>query len=1247
MPVGSILTAKENAAAVQPLLLATITFADGSIRRLSSHDLSGAAQYGGNTYLPRVLNQEIAASQALAENGIDIPATVNLKLADPDYYLWTIDERAKGFKGSELVLTLVFRDVSANEYSSDSRVIFRGVCKEPGGKLPTHDGKVLTVGYVSRLMMNDITLPVIRVQKNCPWVFPRTLAERQAGADDPKSDFYRCGYSPDATGGNARGNLNGGSAFTSCNYSKADCVSRGMYTTDSVARVTGRFGGIQWAPLEAAHVRSYVTRKWETVRNPGNEARYGDRVPLLWGTARIEPLVLNQITDGNYTRFEALLHFGVTDYVHEVVVNGYLIPHTYDDSQFTEVPPGVTGRTQALQGGWWKTTNRGDRDGSPTNDAGFNDGSGVPQGDPYGSYAGIEVVVPRKVADAGSSPHVSVLCRKGVANPATQLAEVLEDWTAWDAATLNASSFTTAASLADVAINYTNEYGGSTTRPRFTSALNLRQPESAAEVIRGLRNAGRFLLTVDSDGKLYLRLKGTLADQQPSAVTGSNYVTAVSSKRATASGVPDGTVANGYVAYRFDETNVIGMVKPSVRAAGNRYSTSFQNEANRYATDAFSPVDVEDVQRMDQEIPAQFAVRGVTSYDQLTRLVATYSAEALRGNSRGDTGGSLLFEFEASFRCLHLSVGDICMLNWELLGLTNQLVRVERIQPETNFEKARLVCSWHSDDWYLDSYGQVREGRSAQNPRNRLARPSFAWMPNAEQPPVGDAIFERSRWTFQLAQRYDEGASAPLAKIKIRGTQIVNDVTAKPLPPSVPLQGVTASTGGTIGGGRTVYIALVAKDSAGKLSGPSRVVPVGIPSGTNTNTAGVQSIEWDAGTSGYVVYAGFDPNALAKQTESIGTPSSVTLTDLLIASSGMPDTEADRFRVKVWREWHGGGWGAEVTARTSTTITVSVPGAGFTANEWAGYVLSWLGRVGSSNLPVANWAVASNTTDTVTISGPDPTAIGLAVGDVVVLRSKPTWATDGTGTHLLDTGWTNILAPSGLTAGEEEGRTLRIFAGTGAGLKLPIKGNTSEKIYVDSPVALDSTTRYVVEHEATVATVESKRIANGDATAEVEIEVDVPNGLAETYMVQVFTLDGGDNESLDSNSPARDIYLFGAAPNPATLAAADGYFEMVTTAGAVTPDLADGLNQQESMAADVTVNNPTYTGGTIEPGMWLKLKFKQDATGGRRITWDTEYIGLANEDPDLSPDTYSLYEFVRNTSNKWELHSSAKGRSIT
>jgi hypothetical protein len=93
---------------------------------------------------------------------------------------------------------------------------------------------------------------------------------------------------------------------------------------------------------------------------------------------------------------------------------------------------------------------------------------------------------------------------------------------------------------------------------------------------------------------------------------------------------------------------------------------------------------------------------------------------------------------------------------------------------------------------------------------------------------------------------------------------------------------------------------------------------------------------------------------------------------------------------------------------------------------------------------------------------------------------------------------------------------------------------------------------------------------------------------------------------------------------------------MTITAGAVTPDLADGLNQKVTMTANLTVNAPINSGGTIDPGVYLNLKFIQDATGGRSVTWNAIYKGMANEQPSPNPSTYSKFQTTFDGTD-WEL----------
>ena len=90
MPVGTIHTAKEQALSFQPLLLATFTFPDGAVLRLATHGLrtaDGGFPYAGNDYLPRILNQDIAAVQALSDGGVDVAPRVTLALNDADGFL--------------------------------------------------------------------------------------------------------------------------------------------------------------------------------------------------------------------------------------------------------------------------------------------------------------------------------------------------------------------------------------------------------------------------------------------------------------------------------------------------------------------------------------------------------------------------------------------------------------------------------------------------------------------------------------------------------------------------------------------------------------------------------------------------------------------------------------------------------------------------------------------------------------------------------------------------------------------------------------------------------------------------------------------------------------------------------------------------------------------------------------------------------------------------------------------------------
>src|SRR5665213_4236093 len=131
MPLSDCLTLKELAAAYQPLVLAQFVLPGGAVLRASSHSLSvaeGGPQYNSQNWTGRILNYDMTASQVLADQGIDSPPSVTVKLADPDRVMYREYEQAIGFKGAALTLILVFWNAGTTDFSSDSIVKFTGKC---------------------------------------------------------------------------------------------------------------------------------------------------------------------------------------------------------------------------------------------------------------------------------------------------------------------------------------------------------------------------------------------------------------------------------------------------------------------------------------------------------------------------------------------------------------------------------------------------------------------------------------------------------------------------------------------------------------------------------------------------------------------------------------------------------------------------------------------------------------------------------------------------------------------------------------------------------------------------------------------------------------------------------------------------------------------------------------------------------------------------------------------------------------
>lgn len=1212
MALTTINGAKDLEAACQPLHLVTITFPDGSVRRLSTHPLNsaqGGYTYGGNSYEGCILDVQLGALQGFDQGGIDIYPRASLTLADADKTLLINDERAKGFRGATMDITFVLWDAGTSTFSSDSIKLFSGVCDAAQAKRDN-----LIVSATSRFDLQRRYLPNAVISRRCPLLNPATAAQRTEAAN-PDSPFYLCGETRSTA------------VAAPCSYTNETCTQ------------PNRRANITWDPPAGSRSREYTSGQWLNITNNPNDAKYGDVIPVVYGTAWVDAKVVNVVGDGNSTRGEALVSFGEIDNILRVVVNDVeLQPANSIDGATNYIV-----RDPLLR---YNTINKGDRDGSPNLDNPYNGA-----GDPYGNIAAILWVVPRRVADPSSTPRVRVLVR-GLKvrvysdavtysttyseNPAWVLADLLVK-AGLTYADLEMQTWVDAAATAAVSINYTDQYGATASHARAACSLVIGQRISAADVVRKVRQgAGLDLVPNSGNGKLQVFYRGTLASQS-SAVNGSNDNSPVSSKSLA------GVTTNGYVAYNFNKVirGSLELLTAPNQSSPNKIYTTFVNAERDWQQDSLSLTDTLALALIDREVAQPWDTLGINSLDQCKRYGRRYLAEQNRCNARSDAGGSEIYRFQHGMGTVRVRAGHICKLSDTQYGLSNILVRILQIRPSKNHEIVEFIVLRHDDNFYVDTYGQEADVKEVPQYRNRLERPAYPWAPYYLQPNASDPLYNSTEWTFGVTEEHETAADGTsIARVRVRGLQPVNIFSESLSAPVAKRQGTTASTGGTIlGSGRAYYLCVCAKDGSNRYSPPSITCEVIVSAVSNTNTITIPVSKWPTGSTGYAVFCGDTPNLLTFHGSGVGTPSTITLTAFRYRDIGCPDVEFDRMRVKVKRVVHSGLFGIAITSVGTNTITIS--GAGFTTNEWANYDCSIIAKADGTELPVLNFRVSSNTATVLTVS-PNPATAGVAAGDVLVMRSKPSAVgTDADGRYITDPKWANSLTGSGMTTDAEVGMLFRILSGAGRGATFRIRKNSATTVWLDGDsdqlAALDTTTRYIIEEPTWQVIQDSDQLNNAELSGEFDMGVEVSNYKRQTLLVAPFTVDGGDNESFDSLTPMREIYIFGDGG-----ATVDGYHEY-DGATVVVPDLANGVVAEIYLdRASTTIGDPIYTGGTLTAGQRLTIILLRDSaasTTSRDVVWHANFLLSNAFQVDQTPDTQSTLPFRLQPDGKWVLES--------
>lgn len=926
---------KELEVTETPLLLFECQDSSGAIERWSTHKV----EYNGQTYQARVLRNNLFEIKAGSEDGVDLVSKLSVTLANADSRFSEI-ERNTGWKGARLTVRFVFFNLGSGNAATTDRVLFRGIANAPEEITES----TLRLSFSSRNGLQRMLLPTVRVQRRCPWVFPATQTQRteaaQGGEQGKYSIFYGCGYAPDVEGG--CGNLNGTEPFTTCDYTKTSCEQRGMFRADSAERATRRFGGVEFVPPTIS-VRSYGEKSWHSSGAVENEGRYNDFVPQVYGTAWYTPPIVFARNDGNLTHLEVLLGSGEIHGILKVLVNDI------------EIPAGQAG-TDMTATGWFNTVGTGSRAGTFNED--FVDPQGNPAGDPYGSMAVVSVVVPNRIEDGKTLPRIEVLleglklaryAEDGSAlgetftnNPAWVMLDVLRR-AGWKNEEIALGSFARTAAHCDEPIQTFDLNGNQILIPRSQCNLVLRKRRSAADVLRGIRNASALYLTYGEDGKLELFPESTLAIQNSSKPAGSNAQTAL------LGGWPayefgDGTYGFSGILRRANGEPSLRMWSRGTADTPNRASVEFQDSFNEYQQDSISLADVDDVVSAGQEVSATLAALGIPNMDQAARAVRRYLDKAVRGNTYA--------EFETSVRGVGLRPGDIITLTYLKEGFERQPFRVTKIVPGVNYRTATITAQIHDDDWYNDANGII--GRDF---RTRRRSPYGIGVP---RPLAGLVRDEYGEAQFEIHETSAESTDGRMAvHLEAGFSASANNVRADLSIPTLSLTGAVETSGGTLAGGQTIYYAVSATDGAGNESSLSFVVRATIPSTGDTNKVTLREISLGSGATGFHVYRGKSPMQLARVASECPIAREFTDSGLASGLDAPPDENFDHANFY---------WRLELQPECGVTIhgadTIGDESVEMLSNELRGAVV----RITRGRGAGQERGVLSNTTTTLTLA---------------------------------------------------------------------------------------------------------------------------------------------------------------------------------------------------------------------------------------------------------------------------------------
>lgn len=914
---------KESEVTDTPLVLFECRLFDGSVERWSTHQVT----WGGFAYSPRVVRYGSFDLVTPGEDDSGASGRLSLVVSNVDSHISQI-ESSVGLKGSRITATFVFFDLATGAPTSPGVVLFRG----DGSSVNELTESQARLTFQSRLSFRRNFLPTVPVQRRCPWLFPSDSTQRaeavSGGARGRYSPFHACGYSPDMAGGT--GNLDGSAPYTTCGYTRADCIARGMFVSDIQSRPTSRFGGMELLPSPTSSTQLHVLAQPEPA----------EVIPLVYGTSWVQPRIVFARNDQDTTHVGAAICLGPIEGVLKVVVNRI------------ELPLLDGGRDQSATGAYRLVTS-GERNGSASTR--YVDSLGDAIDGPHGSIAYLELTLPRTVNTPGQTPRIDVLVQGlkvprydltgnelgdfFTANPVWVLLDILRR-TGWRADEIDLASFASKALYCDETIAVKDLAGNDVFVPRFQCNLSLQKRRSVSELLRGLRLSCGLFVVYGADGKLQANVEGTLAVQQSGKPWGSNSAS---------------TLGGGWPAYEFGDgtDGLSGIVRlsngsPSIRLwartsadVANRLRLDFEDEFNLYQRDSFTLADADDLSRGGGEVSAQVPAVGVTNFAHAQRALRIQLRRSVRGNS--------YVEFETSVRGVGIRPGDIVTVTYLKEGLQRKPFRVMRVSADLNMRTIHIVAQLHDDAWYVPTEHSI--GGPDSQPGYGSGIPL---------PLVGEVLGEDGATEFSV----NEGTSHLTDGTGIVTVVVGYQTPRRPSPSAPRLPWVSLSpeihpTGGTLVGNRTLYYALTSVDSIGTEGPLSFVVRADLPS-SSTVRVQLNGISLPGGATAFNVYRGSTPGQLLRIASMQTVATTFIDGGMNYASSGPPDQYFDHANF-YWRmELHPP---ANVTSLSSGAIVSA--GMNWTDNQFQGQRV----RIASGRGKGQERTISSNTHDSLTVTG--------------------------------------------------------------------------------------------------------------------------------------------------------------------------------------------------------------------------------------------------------------------------------------